>query len=96
MHDHPVVRQSVDRGCGEHVEDGCAGDPHGHGHQAVKCGVLVGYVDDGAYSYAHDNPAILLDILSAKYGKLVEWMNANKIVINAKKDSPHGDGEEEQ
>ena len=47
--------------------------------------MLVGYVDDGAYSYAHDNPAILSDILSAKYGMLAEWMNANKLVINADK-----------
>ena len=42
VHDHPVVRQSVDRGCGEHVEDGCAGegqDGDAHGQQAVKCGV---------------------------------------------------------
>ena len=46
--------------------------------------MLVGYVDDGAYSYAYDNPAVL-SVLSAKYGRLAEWMNANKLVINADK-----------
>ena len=88
VHEHPVVRQSADRGCGEHLVDGGGGegqDGDVHDQQSVQCGVLVGYVDDGAYSYAHDNPAILSDILSSKYGKLAEWMNANKLVINADK-----------
>ena len=46
---------------------------------------MVGYVDDGAYNYAHYNPAVLSDVLSEKYDKLAEWMNSNKLVINADK-----------
>ena len=41
-------------------------------------------MDDGAYSFSHYDPAVLSDVLSAKY-KLAEWMNANKLVINADK-----------
>ena len=37
-------------GGGREGQDGDALD-----QQSVQCGVLVGYVDDGAYSYAHDN-----------------------------------------
>ena len=80
VHDHPVVRQSVDRGCSEHVIEGGSGEG-----QHVECGVLVGYVDDGAYSYAHHNPAVLSDVLSPKYDKFFEWMNSNKELINADK-----------
>ena len=49
------------------------------------CGVMVGYVDDGAYSYASEDPANLSNTLSTKYCKLSEWMNSNKLVINADK-----------
>jgi hypothetical protein len=49
------------------------------------CGVLVGYVDDGAYSYAHSDPAVLSNVLTYKYNKLEEWMNSNRLVINPDK-----------
>ena len=65
---------------------GCVGTrddqvPEGQG----DCGALVGYVDDGAYSYASEDPATLSNTLSSKYCKLAEWMNSNKLVINADK-----------
>ena len=46
---------------------------------------MIGYVDDGAYSYAHSDPAILSEVLTRKYNVLEEWVNANKLVINADK-----------
>ena len=46
---------------------------------------MVGYVDDGAYSYAHNDPAVLSHVLTYKYNKLEEWMNSNKLVINPDK-----------
>ena len=49
------------------------------------CGMLVGYVDDGAYSYAHSDPTILSSVLSSKYELLEDWMNCNKLVINPDK-----------
>ena len=49
------------------------------------CGTLVGYVDDGAYSFAHTNPAILSQVLTRKYGMLEDWMNSNKLVVNPDK-----------
>ena len=42
-------------------------------------------MDDGAYSYAHDNPTVLSQVLTNKYNKLEDWMNANKLVINPDK-----------
>ena len=32
----------------------------------VGCGVMVGYVDDGAYSFAHNDPYVLSRVLSEK------------------------------
>ena len=46
---------------------------------------MVGYVDDGAYSNAHDNPTVLSQMLTNKHNKLEDWMNANKLVINPDK-----------
>ena len=46
---------------------------------------MIGYVDDGAYSYAHSDPAILSEVLTRKYNLLEEWVNANKLVIHADK-----------
>ena len=64
----------------------------GHGGQAEQaghpvedddgCGTLVGYVDDGAYSYSSPYPYVLSQVLTGKYNKLENWMNANKLVIN--------------
>ena len=45
----------------------------------------MGYVDDGAYSYASPDPTVLSRVLTAKYKKLEDWMNANKLVINPDK-----------
>ena len=55
----------------------------GQGEQ--ECGSMVGYVDDGAFSYAHEDPAVLSDVLTKKYNLLEEWMHANKLVINPDK-----------
>ena len=49
------------------------------------CGLMVGYVDDGAYSYASEDSAVLSNVLTYKYSKLAEWMNSNKLVINPEK-----------
>ena len=57
----------------------------GPGQVAGGCGVMVGYVDDGAYSYASSDPIVLSNVLTQKYEKLAEWMNANKLVINPDK-----------
>ena len=46
---------------------------------------MVGYVDDGAYSYANSDPAVLSEVLSRKYNLLEEWISGNKLVINPDK-----------
>ena len=88
VHDHQIDSKKPDRGCSERV---LPGDQDEGGGQYVQpaddqggtgCGVMVGYVDDGAYSYAHHDPAVLSHVLTYKYNKLEEWMNANKLVIN--------------
>ena len=53
--------------------------------QEPNCGTLVGYVDDGACSLAHSDPAILSQELSRKYSSLEIWMKSNKLVINPDK-----------
>ena len=68
---------------------GCAGgglqggnvEPGGDG----DCGEMVGYVDDGAYSYAHSDPEVMSRVLSRKYSLLEDWLNGNKLVINPDK-----------
>ena len=52
---------------------------------AGDCGELVGYVDDGAYSYAHRDPLVLSQVLSRKYVLLEDWINGNRLVINPDK-----------
>ena len=47
--------------------------------------MLVGYVDDGAYSCSSTDPIVLSRVLSDKYKKLEDWMNSNKLVINPDK-----------
>ena len=76
VHEHQVNRYQVDRGCCDHW----AREELDHGHSEGGCGVLVGYVDDGAYSFAHRYAAILSEILSYKYRNLEQWMNANKLI----------------
>ena len=70
------------------------GDPaavveYGQGHhvqaEGEDCGELVGYVDDGAYSYANTDPLVLSSVLTRKYKMLEDWMNNNKLVINPDK-----------
>ena len=66
------------------------GQDHDDKKEAIQdkngdCGKLVGYVDDGAYSYAHADPTILSRVLSSKYAKFEDWMNTNKLVINQEK-----------
>ena len=56
-------------------------EPGGKG----DCGELVGYVDDGAYSYANKDPAVLSQVLTRKYELLEEWISGNKLVINPDK-----------
>ena len=53
--------------------------------QQAGCGELVGYVDDGAYSYAHNDPVVLSSVLTEKYNLLEDWMNNNMLVINPDK-----------
>ena len=79
VHEHHVVGQSLQRGCQDAADE--ANVPGGPG----DCGDMVGYVDDGAYSYAHHDPGTLSQVLTRKYKLLEEWINGNKLVINADK-----------
>ena len=40
-----------------------------------SCGELVGYVDDGPFSYAHTDPVVLSRALTEKCNLLEEWMS---------------------
>ena len=77
----------VDRGCTRHhpadehqelVQEG-HGDPADQAGHPVGdddgCGTMVGYVDDGAYSYASPDPYVLSQVVTDKYNKLEDWMN---------------------
>ena len=79
-HEHPVVGQDFHRGCAGGVGQGPAVEGG-----AGDCGELVGYVDDGAYSYAHRDPLVLSQVLSRKYVLLEDWINGNRLVINPDK-----------
>ena len=70
VHNHFIDRKVPDRGCS--TGDG-------------ECGLVVGYVDDGACSYAHTDPTVLSNMLSEKFERQVDWMNGNKLVINPDK-----------
>ena len=94
IHEHLIDGKETDRGCrsgaAERAEDQGADEQVDHqardgGEGEGGCGVMVGYVDDGAYSYASDDPNILSSVLTYKYNKLAEWMNSNKLVINPDK-----------
>ena len=80
VHDHPVNGQDLHRGCPAHA----GGDADVQGDQ-TDCGELVGYVDDGAYSFPHIDPTVISRVLTEKYNVLEEWMNNNKLVINPDK-----------
>ena len=59
VHDHLVDGKDVHRGCPAQVQDGAGHEVNGEG-----CGELVGYVDDGAYSYGHNDPQVLSEVIS--------------------------------
>ena len=85
VHDHIIDGQDLHRGC--HAQVGAV-EPVGQGDQAGDvgdCGELVGYVDDGAYSFAHTSPSVMSRVLTEKYNLLEQWMNNNKLVINPDK-----------
>ena len=82
VHEHLIEREDPHRGCARHgdrhegpVEPGGDGD----------CGEMVGYVDDGAYSYAHSDPSVLSQVLTKKYSLMEDWINGNRLVINPDK-----------
>ena len=90
-HDHPVQGEDLHRGCGQVQVQGPnqaqavqTGSVQGVS-EGGDCGELVGYVDDGAYSFAHKDPEVLSQVLTRKYGMLEEWMNSNKLVVNPDK-----------
>ena len=51
----------------------------------TPCGGLVNYVDDGTYTFTHQDPLILSQVLSSKYKNIEEYMVTNQLVINADK-----------
>ena len=81
VHEHLVTRDETHRGCGEAPADAEVQEAGGQG----DCGELVGYVDDGAYSYAHKDPDILSTVITRKFKLIEDWVNDNKLVINADK-----------
>ena len=93
VHDHAVDGQDLHRGCGQDgpgqaegiVQDGAVVPAITEGELDGGCGDLVGYVDDGAYSYAHKDPEVLSRVLTRKYSMLEDWMNGNKLVVNPDK-----------
>ena len=95
IHNHEVDGEELQRGCGIHQLRGSQGgveqvDEEVLGNQVAEqaqegCGELVGYVDDGAYSYANRDPVVLSEVLNEKYKLLERWMNNNKLVINPDK-----------
>ena len=80
VHEHPVDGLDPQRGCVD-VIPADVQVPGGPG----DCGELVGYVDDGAYSYAHPDPVILSRVLTRKFQLLENWVSDNKLVINPDK-----------
>ena len=79
IHEHNVVGQDLHRGC--NTGPGDEQVPGGQG----DCGDMIGYVDDGAYSYAHSDPTTLSEVLTRKFKLLEEWINGNRLVINSDK-----------
>ena len=49
------------------------------------CRSLVNYVDDGTYSFASKDPQELSSTLTSKYKIITNYMESNKLVINADK-----------
>ena len=74
VHDHSIDGNDPYRGCPKIEES-----------SSVECGVFVGYVDDGAYSFGHKIKDKVCQVLTDMFQKLEEWMNHNKLVLNAEK-----------
>ena len=83
VHDHFVNGKDLHRGCLDQVHEGVGHEDHGDREEG--CGELVGYVDDGAYSFGHYDPKVISQVLTKKYNQLENWMVNNKLVINAEK-----------
>ena len=54
---HPIYRQELQLGCVADDRQGVQGQPGSDG----DCGDMIGYVDDGAYSYVHACSLIIGD-----------------------------------
>ena len=59
IHEHPEDGQDVHSGCHTH-----AGEAQGH-----YSGELIGYVDDGAFFFAHSEPSVTR-VLNQKYNQM--------------------------
>ena len=79
IHDHEVDSTKNDRGCSSIVAKSSKNGKN------LNCGLLVGYVDDGAYSFAARDPQVLSNIMTEKFDRLAGWMTANKLVNNPDK-----------
>ena len=85
IHDHAVDGQDLHRGCSHDVLGQEKERQEDLAVQEGDCGTLVGYVDDGAYSFANTDPNIVSQVLTSKYTLLENWMNSNRLVINPEK-----------
>ena len=72
IHEHLVDGHDLQRGCGGSQEQVHA-EPGGES----DCGTMVGYVDVGAYSYAHVDPVVLSQLLTRKYSLREDWISGN-------------------
>ena len=80
IHDHVVDGQDLHRGCGqvkEQAQQQVQEQVPRPGQNAEvqlgevdNCGELVGYVDDGAYGYAHHDPITLSMVVSMRNQKI--------------------------
>ena len=48
-------------------------------NEQVHCGELIGYVDNGAYSFAHKELPVVSSVLNEKYDTLEKWITENKM-----------------
>ena len=62
VHDHPLDGEDLQRGCQVQT---LLSEPTARG--AAACGELVGYVDDGAYSFANSDPYVISEVLTQKH-----------------------------
>ena len=85
IHDHVVDGQDLHRGCSHDVQGQERERQVDLAVQDGDCGTLVGYVDDGAYSFGHSDPHVVSQVLTSRYTLLENWMNSNRLVINPEK-----------